>query len=848
MRRTSLIAAWFALTWERAVPLLWPALTWLASFAVLALLGVWEDVGDPWRAIYAVLTLLGAAWLIRRALTSFVPADSESIARRVEEDSGISARPHEALIDTPPTNDPVALNVWREHQKRMAARLKSARARRPKAAWAQIDRWAIRGSLTVMLCLSWFIAGPTAQDRLGEAFSLSPIIAGGESVTLDTWIDPPAYTGRAPVFLAEGENSIEVPAGSTFVARIAGSRRAPRLSRRDSAGTERAEPTSIGDSVWEARLVVPEDANLRLQAGAVRDTWTVSTIPDIVPVVRILAVPTATAIGELDLQFSVVDDYGAVRYALELRPEDDADAAWQEIEITPAGFADLDSDNGVRTLLETAQHPLAGSRVTIHVIAEDAAGQIGRSPEMGVTLPQRIFLDGLARSVAEQRRNVLSVQTEYEPLVDRPVILAGDVQPGPAYFSDEPARRIERAPATLQNVARALDAITDAPAYFFEDPVVYLGLRESLHRLQRSRDLEALGALEADLWQIALRAELGSLADAEAALRAAERALMEALARGADETELAALFEAFQMAMDNYMAALAREAAEDGRFAEGAGSPMDQAGVQELLDALRDAAELGNTADARQALAALGELLRNMQMQLTQDGEGGDQSDPVAEAIARALEELGDVIGEQRELQDQTFGLSQEQEGAGQPQSAGGQSGEQSAQQGGEMPQTLAENQGGASRSQQLAEMQADLADQLRQSQSALPGGGEDSLGQAAEAMQQSEDALMEGDAQAALDAQERALADLRAGAEELARELLERMEDGQGEFGETQEEDPLGRPSEGAFADGSGVEVPEEMSRARARDILEELRRRAAEAGRPQDELDYIERLLDRF
>jgi hypothetical protein len=37
-------------------------------------------------------------------------------------------------------------------------------------------------------------------------------------------------------------------------------------------------------------------------------------------------------------------------------------------------------------------------------------------------------------------------------------------------------------------------------------------------------------------------------------------------------------------------------------------------------------------------------------------------------------------------------------------------------------------------------------------------------------------------------------------------------------------------------------------MSRARARDILEELRRRAAEAGRPQEELDYIERLLDRF
>ena len=127
------------------------------------------------------------------------------------------------------------------------------------------------------------------------------------------------------------------------------------------------------------------------------------------------------------------------------------------------------------------------------------------------------------------------------------------------------------------------------------------------------------------------------------------------------------------------------------------------------------------------------------------------------------------------------------------------------------------------------------------------------SLGGAADAMEQAAQALLDENAQDALAAQEEALADLRAGAEELARELLERMQDGEGDGsgpdGENgEDDDPLGRPSDGAFADGSGVEVPDEMSRARARDILEELRRRAAEAGRTQEELDYIERLLDRF
>lgn len=166
------------------------------------------------------------------------------------------------------------------------------------------------------------------------------------------------------------------------------------------------------------------------------------------------------------------------------------------------------------------------------------------------------------------------------------------------------------------------------------------------------------------------------------------------------------------------------------------------------------------------------------------------------------------------------------------------------------MPQSLAENQnGGGASAQSLGAMQGELAQQLGQAQQALPDGGSESLAQAGESMRAAADALGEGDAAAALEAQEEALAGLRAGAEQLAQELLERMQDAQGEAGQGQEErDPLGRPSEGAFADGSGVEIPDEMARARARSILEELRRRAAEAGRPQDELDYIERLLDRF
>jgi hypothetical protein len=854
MPRRSLIVAWLALVWEASVPVLWPVLAWAAAFATLALLGLWDRIGDPWRAIYALATLAPAAWLTWRGTRVFRWPDREAVARRVEEDSGIEARPHEALADRPSDSDPMALRVWQEHQARMKRRLATAHARRPHAAWARTDRWALRGAFAVILAAAWLIAGPAARDRLGEAFSPRPILAGGETLSIDAWIDPPAYTGRAPVFLAEDESGAEAPDGSGFIVRIAGSRREPRLALHGENGTVRGEAREIGDGVWEIRAPLDGDATARLAAPGTRRTWSLEAIPDLPPSVRLLAVPDATAAGELDLRFAVQDDYGATGYALELRPEDEADAAWQRLPIDSVAVTPLQGEAGLGTQLETARHPLAGSRVDIRMIVTDAAGNEGVSPPLGVTLPERVFLDALARAVAEQRRGVMAADGEYAPLPERPVMYAEDIPPGPAYLADEPQRRIERAPEGLQYAARALDAISDAPEYFFDDPVVYLGLREAVHRLQRSRDQSDLTGLEGDLWNIALRAELGSLADAEAALRAAERALMEALARGADETELAALFEAYEAAMENYMAALAREAAEEGNFAENGGGPqIDQQSLQEMLDALRDAAELGDTADARQALAALGEMLRNMQMQLGQGG-GDGESDPMSEAMREALEELGEMIGEQRDLQDRTFGLNQEQQsgngmpqgGQGQPQ--GGEGGQPQGQSGGS-----SEGQsGGNSGAQALADAQGQLAQRFGESAESVPGDSDsrESFGQAGEAMREAENALREGDAAGALDAQEEALAQLREGAEDLARELLERMEEGQGQAaGEGQDNrDPLGRPSDGAFADGSGVEVPDEMSRARARAILEELRDRAAQSGLTQEELDYIERLLDRF
>jgi hypothetical protein len=74
-------------------------------------------------------------------------------------------------------------------------------------------------------------------------------------------------------------------------------------------------------------------------------------------------------------------------------------------------------------------------------------------------------------------------------------------------------------------------------------------------------------------------------------------------------------------------------------------------------------------------------------------------------------------------------------------------------------------------------------------------------------------------------------------------------QQNGQGNDQNGERTDPLGRPldQQGSMAGGI-VKLPDQSDLARAREILDELRRRAGEASRAQQELEYIERLLKQF
>ena len=62
-------------------------------------------------------------------------------------------------------------------------------------------------------------------------------------------------------------------------------------------------------------------------------------------------------------------------------------------------------------------------------------------------------------------------------------------------------------------------------------------------------------------------------------------------------------------------------------------------------------------------------------------------------------------------------------------------------------------------------------------------------------------------------------------------------------------ENDPFDRPTSSFGAlDGRSTKVPDQELIDRARELMEELRRRSSEPSRPALELDYLDRLMDRF
>jgi hypothetical protein len=281
--------------------------------------------------------------------------------------------------------------------------------------------------------------------------------------------------------------------------------------------------------------------------------------------------------------------------------------------------------------------------------------------------------------------------------------------------------------------------------------------------------------------------------------------------------------------------------------------------------------EQGRYAEAQQALEEFQQMMENMQVTQGQGQQGQSPGE-------QAMEGLAETLREQQGLSDQAFRDLQEQfnpgaqagenqgnqgrnGGQGQGQSHEGQQGEGQGQN-----QNGQQGQGGQQSAEgdlegTLADRQRALRQELGRQQSQLPGGGtaegeaaRDALDRAGRAMDGAEDALRQDDYAGAIDRQSEAMEALREGMRALGEQMAQEQQSqpGQGDQDgdmRAQNRDPLGRNagSNGSLGTDEGLLQGEDVYR-RARDLLEEIRRRSGEGERPEVELEYLRRLLERF
>jgi uncharacterized protein (TIGR02302 family) len=291
---------------------------------------------------------------------------------------------------------------------------------------------------------------------------------------------------------------------------------------------------------------------------------------------------------------------------------------------------------------------------------------------------------------------------------------------------------------------------------------------------------------------------------------------------------------------------------------------MRQQDLNNMIERMERLSRSGDKDAAKQLLDQMQQMLENLQM--AQPGQSGDGE------MDQAMNELGDMIRKQQQLRDKTYKQGQDQRGDRRR----GKQGEQSMGDLQQDQQNLRDRlkqlqdqlakqgmgQGKRGQKGQQGQGQGQQGQKGQQGQQGQGGddqadgdGDEDGLGSADSAMGDAGGALGEGDSEGAVGSQGKALDALRKGAQSLAQAMQQGEGEGQGDGpgnnpGRQQsggrQSDPLGRPLHGReLGDDLTVKIPGEIDVQRVRRILEELRRRLGDTSRPQQELDYIERLL---
>ncbi|WP_306155545.1 TIGR02302 family protein [Roseovarius sp. MMSF_3281] len=855
--RWPLTLTWAGLIAERGCRAFWPLWCLVASVAAVLMLGLHETLSVDMFWYGALAIAVAGLFFALRGLRRFRwPRREEAVARM---DAAMPGHPLAALADTQAIGggDAGSEALWRAHRARMAERAAEAKAVEPDLRLSSRDVFGLRYIALLGLMVALVFGSVWRVGSVGDMAPGGAALASGPA--WEGWIEPPQYTGLPSLYLNDQKDEITVPAGSRVTLRLYGELGALSVSETVSERTEDLGAASDAEQSFD----IVSDGELRID-GPGGQAWEVSALRDLPPQVEVAPAPSdVTFDGQMSHPFRARDDYGVVggvarfdldvqaverRYGLAAEPEPRA-----PIELDLPMPITGDRAEFSETLIENlSKHPWAHMPVTLQLQVEDAAGQVGASEVQKLTLPARRFFDPMAAAVIEQRRDLL--------------------------WSRDNGKR----------VAQVLRAISHRPEDgMFRRETAYLRLRVILRRLETLAayggfDAEARDEIAEAMWDLALILEEGDIGDALERMRAAQERLSEAMRNGASEEEIERLMDELRQATNDYMRQKMQQAQRENRERQQNGEQPDasedslqmtQQDLQDMMDRIQELMEQGRMAEAQEALEQFQQMMENMRVT---EGQGGQGQTPGQQA----MEGLAETLRDQQGLSDQAFRDLQEQfnpnaqsgqspgnegrdggQGQGQSHDQPGE-GQGQGQQPGQRGQGQDQAQQGQGGQGSLADRQEALRRQLEQQRGNMPGGGgeageaaRESLDRAERAMDGAEEALRGDDLGEAIDRQAEAMEALREGMRNLGEQLAQEGQQQQGGQGQArgqpgqQQNDPLGRaPGQGQQAGTQDNLLQGEDVYRRARELLDEIRRRSGDGERPEVELEYLERLLDRF
>ena len=825
------IRASFALFLEQLLPLLIAPVSILSLFLSAAWLGFFRSLPDwlRWTAVgllvfFFLVSLLGLRQLKR-------PGRAE-VDRRLEETNGL---PHQAISsqqDAPVTDTPFSRALWNAHRQRLAASIRHLEGGWPRPDISRFDPAGLRVVPALALVIAAAFSLSPLSGRVLDAFRNHPAADLSAGSRIDVWITPPGYTARPAITLSADAASARVPQYSMLTVRLSGEGGATPVTFTPK-GTDKSVPLAAKEGAGKALGAQPGALSTTFELKLSTDgtvnaegrTYQIALIPDQPPRITFDGKPRRTVNGALEIRFKAHDDYGLASARADIVPLDQLPQA-QPLFPLPEFPLDVASRQGgdVKGISSRNlnDHPLAGKRVRMTLVAIDAAGQTGRSDPLDIVLPARAFSEPLAAAVAEQRQ-----------------IFSLDVR-------------------DLQKAIEYNDAITLRADENIPNPTHFLLIKSARARMVLARDEASLKDAASYLWDIALGIDGGDLPMAERAVRDAQKALADALKRNAPDSEIKALMDELRKAMQNYMSALAKQMQQQkpGQSPNAeARNVIRQQDLEQMMDQLENMARSGNKDAAQKLLNDMQRLMNNLQA-----GNGQRQPSEAESKARQQVDKLGQILRDQQKLMEDTYKLDQQMQQQEWQQADPGDEGSPMEPMPGEDGQQQQGN-GNPTADQkkamgELEGRQRQLEQQLQELGQGLKGLGmkpNKGLGQAGREMNGAGKALGLGKSEPALKGQGRALEALRKGAQEMMQAMK-----GQGQgsgapqagmpgSSEQSGRDPLGRSrGDGDLGDGSDTKVPDQFDVQRARDILESIRRKLGDTELAPSGRHYLERLLN--